>query len=124
MIDGKKMIIVMDDSTIVLETLRMLFEASGYAVSTASDLAELEAVRARAEADLFILDVQMPEAFGDDVARVLRDVRRVNVPILLFSSLEEAALRERARDAEVDGYVSKNGGVAPLLARVAALLGG
>jgi CheY-like chemotaxis protein len=120
----KKTIVVMDDSEIILETLRALFEAAGYSVSTACNLEELERVRANAKPDLFILDVQMPEAFGDDVARVLKEVRRVRTPILLFSSLEETALRERAEEAEVDGYVSKNSGVGPLLARVASLLGG
>jgi DNA-binding response OmpR family regulator len=120
---AKKTILVMDDSTIILETLRAVFEGAGYGVATASNLAELEAARATVQPDLLVLDVQMPEAFGDDVGRVLRDVKRVNAPILLFSSLADEALAERVRDAELAGYVSKNAGLGALLERVTAMLG-
>jgi DNA-binding response OmpR family regulator len=120
---AKKHVLIMDDSTIVLDTLRVVLEGAGYAVTTAADLTQLEAARAGGAPDLFILDVQMPEAFGDDVARVLREVRRVAVPILLFSSMDEAALRARAEDAELAGFVSKSGGLGPLVARVKELLG-
>jgi DNA-binding response OmpR family regulator len=102
--------------------VRAVLEDAGYAVLTAANLTELEAARARSAPDLFVLDVQMPEAFGDDVGQILRNVRRVDVPILLFSALEEPALRDRATDAELDGYVSKSAGIAALLARVQEIL--
>jgi two-component system OmpR family response regulator len=113
----------MDDSMVILETLRAVLENAGYDVTTAANLRELEDVRALVTPDLFVLDVQMPEAYGDDVARVLREVRQVSVPILLFSSLDDEALATRAREAELDGFVSKNRGVGPLLERVRAILG-
>ena len=50
-------------------------------------------------------------------------MRKVKVPILLFSSLEESALSERCREAQLDGYVTKNAGVGALLDKVTALLG-
>jgi two-component system torCAD operon response regulator TorR len=120
--DAKKSILVMDDSSIVLDTLRAVLEASGYGVTTVASLSELESARASIHPDLFILDVQMPEAFGDDVARVLREVKSVQAPILLFSSLNEDALAARAKDAELAGYVSKNAGLDALLERVSTLL--
>jgi DNA-binding response OmpR family regulator len=119
---AQKTILVMDDSVIVLETLKAVFEANGYTVRTAENLTELEAARAGGEPDLFVLDVQMPEAFGDDVAQVLRDVRSVKRPIFLFSSLEETVLAARAAEAQVDGWVSKSAGVLALLARVRSAL--
>jgi DNA-binding response OmpR family regulator len=118
-----KVILVMDDSTIVLETLKAVFEESGFVVRTAENLRELETARAAGDPDLFVLDVQMPEAFGDDVAQVLRAMRNVKRPIFLFSSLDEKVLEQRARDAEVDGWVPKSAGVLALLARIQAALG-
>jgi DNA-binding response OmpR family regulator len=120
--DAKKTILVMDDSTIVLETLDALLSAEGFDVRTAGTLDELERQRAACRPDLYVLDVQMPEAFGDDVGALLRDVRQVGVPILLFSSLNESVLARRTVDAGLAGYVPKAAGVPALLERIHAVL--
>src|SRR5205807_10183832 len=83
-----KMIVVMDDSTLVLDMLRDALEAHGFEVRTAATLKELEQQLVGLRPDLFILDVQMPEMFGDDVAQVLRDVRAHRPPILLHSIVD------------------------------------
>jgi len=121
--DAKKTVLVLDDSVIVLETLDAVLRAGGFEVRTALTLEELERQRKTCRPDLFVLDVQMPEAFGDDVGQVLRDVRGVGVPILLFSSLSERALAERTEEAGLTGYVSKAAGVGALLERIKGILG-
>jgi DNA-binding response OmpR family regulator len=121
---GNKMILVMDDSLIVRETVATMLERSGFRVRTAASLDELERQRADCRPDLYVLDVQMPEAFGDDVGQVLRDVRKVGVPILLFSGLDERLLEVRASEAGLAGFVSKTAGVRALVERIDALLGG
>ena len=73
--------------------------------------------------DLILMDVQMPELFGDDVAAVLRNERGVTTPIYLFSSLPPKELEERARAAKVDGFISKEGGMEELVSRVKQILG-
>ena len=112
----------MDDSEIVLETLRAVFEHAGFVVHTAMNIAELETHLAAVRPDLVVLDVQMPEVYGYDVGLVLKQVRKLSVPIILFSSLEDAVLAERVEEAALDGYVSKNGGAGVLLERVTAML--
>jgi DNA-binding response OmpR family regulator len=119
----QKTIVVLDDSRIVLETLDAALTARNFVVLTAENLSELEHALASGRPDLFILDVQMPEAFGDDVGQILRVVRRFEAPILLFSALDDASLAERSSQAGLDGYVSKNSGIGPLLERVAQLMG-
>ena len=116
-----KTIVVMDDSALVLDAVRMVLEANGFRVRTAATLDELEARIGESAPDLFILDVQMPEMFGEDVAQVLRDVRDFQVPILLYSSVEESALAERARDAGVM-HIPKQAGTDALVARVRTIL--
>jgi len=44
--------------------------------------------------------------------------------VLLFSILDEAELAERAKAAAVDGYIYKGAGLAEMVRRVRALLGG
>ncbi len=56
---------------------------------TAGNMNELEGQVAVGPPDLVLLDVRMPEAYGDDVATVLRAVRGMSVPIYLFSTLAD-----------------------------------
>jgi two-component system OmpR family response regulator len=113
----------MDDSELFLEMTRTALRSAGYDVVCATDLAQLEEVRARGGPDLVLMDVQMPEAFGDDIAMILRDAHGVTVPIYLLSSLEETDLAERVRWARIDGFISKTIGITAIVERVRGILG-
>jgi CheY-like chemotaxis protein len=112
-----KRILLMDDSELFIELTRAALQAAGYEVVCASDLAQLADARKQAS-DLVLMDVQMPEAFGDDVALTLRHVYGITAPIYLLSSLEERELAERVKWAGIDGFISKGIGVEALLSRV------
>jgi DNA-binding NarL/FixJ family response regulator len=71
---------------------------------------------------LILMDVQMPELFGDQVAQTLRDGRGVKAKIVLHSSLDEEVLAELARNAGVDGWIAKSAGVGHLVDEVKRLL--
>lgn len=118
-----KRILLMDDSPIFLEVTRAALEAEGYSVVAASNLAELEQARSQGSLDLVLMDVQMPEVFGDDVALTLRHSYGIEVPIYLLSSLDDADLAERVRWAQVEGFISKNRGLGALLGEVRRILG-
>jgi DNA-binding response OmpR family regulator len=115
-------ILVFDDSPFVLALTRAGLEAAGFEVAIAEDLASFEAQRASFAPDLILVDVQMPEAFGDDVAATLTAWHQVQIPILLVSSLDESELAQRAREART-GYVSKSAGMGELVRRCRELLG-
>jgi CheY-like chemotaxis protein len=112
-----KRILLMDDSEIFLEVTRSALQAAGYEVVCASDLEQLADARKRTS-DLVLMDVQMPEAFGDDIALTLRHVYGVTAPIYLLSSLEEKDLADRVKWAGIDGFISKHIGVEAILNRV------
>ena len=118
----RKKILVFDDSPLVLEVTQLALEREGFTVTTAVDLSAFEDARATGAPDLIVVDVQMPEAFGDDVASTLRGARGVRVPILLVSNMEELELERRAIEAEADGWVSKRSGLPELVRRVKELL--
>ncbi len=117
-----KRILIFDDSPLVLAVTQAALEREGYAVDVAGDLETFEQRRAALSPDLILVDVQMPEAFGDDVATTLKGARGVRVPIFLVSNLEEAELRRRATEAEADGWISKRAGVRELVRRVGEVL--
>jgi DNA-binding response OmpR family regulator len=119
----RRAVLVLDDSPLILGVTRFALEAAGFQVAVAEDLATFERLRTEISPDLILIDVQMPEAFGDDVASTLRGLHGVRVPILLVSSLDETELARRARAAEASGYVRKDAGMSALVDRCKALLG-
>lgn len=114
-----KRILLMDDSELFLELVGEALRRAGHAVTVARDLGELG--EQPAAADLVLLDVQMPEAFGDDLGMVLRHVRGTAAAIYLLSSLDGDELARRSSEAGLDGYISKHLGVDGVVARVAAI---
>jgi two-component system alkaline phosphatase synthesis response regulator PhoP len=119
----RKQILIVDDSALVLDMMRAALDAAGYEVLVANDLAQLEQHRLHHRPDLVLMDVQMPEAFGDDVAMVLRAAREVEAPIYLLSTLDEAELKRRAADAEIDGFIPKQMGAEAIVSRVREIIG-
>jgi DNA-binding response OmpR family regulator len=120
---SRKKIVVFDDSPLILEILGGALEEAGYETMLAANLEQLERhVGAADRPDMVLVDVQMPEAFGDDVATVLRAVRGVNAPIYLLSSLDEDELARRASASEIEGYISKRIGVPGIIERVRTIL--
>jgi DNA-binding response OmpR family regulator len=113
-----KRVLLIDDSELVLEVTRAALEAEGLLVDVALDLATFDARRTEHAPDVIVVDVQMPEAFGDDLAAMLRGAYGLEVPILLLSSLPDEELAARASGASATGYVSKRDGLGSLVTRV------
>jgi DNA-binding response OmpR family regulator len=118
----RRRVLVFDDSPLVLAMTRDALERAGFAVDVVETLDAFEALRTLARPDLILVDVQMPEAFGDDVAATLRGFRHVDTPIVLVSNLDRAELARRAEEACADGWISKADGVHELVRRVKELL--
>jgi DNA-binding response OmpR family regulator len=117
-------ILVLDDSPLVLALTRAALEQAGFRVAVAETLSRFEQARVEFEPDLILVDVQMPEAFGDDVASTLRGFHGVQVPIVLVSSLEEDELARRAAEAHANGYIRKSEGMTELVRRCREVLDG
>ena len=119
----RKTILVFDDSPMVLAMTRSALELAGFEVAVAENLETFEHHRGALDPDLILVDVQMPEAFGDDVVLTLREGHGVRVPILLVSSLDEGELATRAERARAAGYIQKAAGMTELVRRCKELLG-
>jgi DNA-binding response OmpR family regulator len=117
-----KRILLMDDSELFLEVTRTALQAVGYEVICANDLGQLDHVRRQGTADLVLMDVQMPEAFGDGIAFTLRNAYDISAPIYLLSSLDDADLADRVEWAQIEGYISKTMGLDAIVARVRSIL--
>lgn len=116
-----KRILVVDDSELILKAARRALEGAGFEVETRVSVADV-GKRGAVGFDLILMDVQMPELYGDDVAAVLKDERGILTPIYLFSTLDEDELAQRAKDAGVAGWISKQRGMGHLVERVTEIL--
>jgi len=116
-------VLVVDDNDALLDLATRALRKAGFTVAAAKSWAELESLLPDLQAQLILMDVQMPELFGDDIAAVLRHERSIQTPIYLFSTLPVAELKRRAADAKIDGYISKESGMKNLLSEVHKILG-
>jgi DNA-binding response OmpR family regulator len=120
-VSAVKRILLVDDSALIRESAAQALTTAGYQVSVRAAFDEL-IEHGLDGFDLILMDVQMPELYGDDVAFTLRGERGVTTPIYLFSSIDVDELAGLAADAGVDGYISKNAGLDNLVARVHEIL--
>jgi CheY-like chemotaxis protein len=120
---AKRTILVLDDSPLALAVTRAALESAGFTVVIAEDLTAFERERARCQPDLILVDVQMPEAYGDDIVATLLGAKVVDVPVVLFSSIEEPELARRTQEASATGYICKAAGMTELVRRCKEYLG-
>jgi chemotaxis protein histidine kinase CheA/ActR/RegA family two-component response regulator len=106
----KRRVLVAEDSEVIRETLRRLFETHGCEVVAARDGAEaLElAERDALGFDLVSTDVVMPRVDGYELTKALRaHPRHRDVPIVMVTSRSAEIDRVRGFDAGVDDYLTK-----------------
>ncbi len=115
-------ILVVDDSPFTGEALALALRKQGFVVQVAYDMVDLEASDLVVP-DLVFMDVVLQEAYGDDVAGLLRWGRGFECPIVLISSLPDAELAKRSEEAGLDGFVSKRAGLAAAVAHAQRVLG-
>jgi two-component system nitrogen regulation response regulator NtrX len=68
----KRHIIIVDDEPNIGLSLRLILEGEGYAVTICESAARFQALRGNGRADLYLLDVRLPDGNGIDVLRTLK----------------------------------------------------
>ena len=71
-------ILLVDDSELVTDALRVLFEHSGYTVIVADSVADAVSSATAQPVDVMLLDLTLPDGNGLEVLPVLRE--RVSLP--------------------------------------------
>ena len=106
-----KTVFIVDDSEIVLDVARAALESANFRVETMGNWAELSEFLKREVPDLILMDVRMPDAYGDTALMFFKETHGIeNTPIYLFSDLPLEELEERSRECHADGYISKSWG--------------
>jgi two-component system alkaline phosphatase synthesis response regulator PhoP len=113
-------ILIVDDETTLLNTVRAYFEQEGYAVQTAVNGRVALQVYRDFQPDLIVLDIMLPEIDGLEVLRQLRQSSDVYVIMLTAKADETDKIIGLGIGA--DDYVTKPFSPRELVARVKAAL--
>jgi DNA-binding response OmpR family regulator len=122
---AQKLVLLCDDSPMIHRYTRPILEDDGYEVIAAHDGHEgLQLARDR-RPDLVITDIEMPRLDGYELCKALKTgADTAHMPVLMCSSLGEAADLERGFDAGADDYMVKPVVPEELSTRVRALFAG
>ncbi|WP_245591853.1 response regulator, partial [Cystobacter fuscus] len=116
-------VLVIDDSPMLVELTVRALSAAGYHATGATDLASLEVKLSEGPFALILMDVNMPEMFGDDVVEYLRTQKRVTSKLVLYSDISEEELAAKTRQSGADAYILKGGGLEAVIGGIMRILG-
>lgn len=105
---SERLVLVVDDSPSIRETISFILEMEGFRVESAVNgregLDRIRALRPRA----VLLDAMMPELDGFEVCRqVKQDADLAATVIIMLTAMGQRVDEERARDAGVDFFLTK-----------------
>ena len=112
-------VLVVEDNEKNMKLVRDVLQATGYRTLEATRGEDaIELARSHTPA-LVLMDVQLPGIDGvEALARLRRDERTAEIPVLALTAQAMEGDRERFLDAGFDGYLSKPVDVAELITAV------
>ena len=115
-----KRILIVDDESAILQTLRFNLERNGYAVATAGDGRTAVALAGSEHPDLIIMDIMLPVLDGIEACKEIR--KTSDVPIIMLTARDQEIDKVLALELGADDYVTKPFSLHEFLARVKARL--
>src|SRR6266700_7908835 len=117
--DPRGTILIVEDSELNLKLLKDILDFRGYlTLVTGSGTAALDLARQH-HPDLILLDIQLPDIAGTEVARRLKaDEQTRAIPIIAVTAFAMPGDRERILHGGCDDYISKPFNIHELLAIV------
>ena len=119
----QKKILFIDDETINLDFFDVMLTKLGFIVEKAKDGVEgLEKLK-RFLPDLVLLDNIMPRMSGWEFTRIVKsDPKYKDIPIVMFSALDDVKDKIEGFELGVDDYITKPFNFSEVLARIRAVL--
>src|SRR5512147_2103457 len=115
-------VLVVDDVPANVKLLEARLSAEYFDVLTAYSGAEALAVCERAECDIVLLDVMMPDMDGFEVCRKLKSNPATHhIPVVMVTALDQPSDRVKGLEAGADDFLTKPVGDVALISRVRSL---
>lgn len=120
--DGRKHILVIDDSPIMLKTIATSLH-NDYIVATASSGRIALRYLQNKPADLILLDYEMPEENGAEVMEKIRSNPDTSlIPVIFLTGVQDTAKVQNALSQKPDGYILKPVNTAALMKKIHEIL--
>jgi two-component system, OmpR family, response regulator len=116
----KNKILIVEDDSNILATLKYNLGKEGYDTLTAVDGAQALELARESKPSLVILDIMLPKMSGFEVCRIIR--KEMDVPIIMLTARDDEIDKVTGLDLGADDYMTKPFSMRELLARVRALL--
>ncbi len=111
-------ILIAEDELLILKTIEMRLKKEGYEVIAVSDgMAALEQIKTQSP-DLIVLDIMMPFFSGLEIVAEVRQVLKLQTPIIMLSSMGQEDTMVQAFKLGANDYVTKPFSPNELLARI------
>jgi len=115
-------VLVVDDVPANVKLLEARLSAEYFDVLTAMNGAEALAICDKAECDIVLLDVMMPDMDGFEVCRRIKSNPATHhIPVVMVTALDHPSDRVRGLDAGADDFLTKPVSDVALIARVRSL---
>jgi DNA-binding response OmpR family regulator len=114
-------ILIVEDSPLLANAFQVLFEAHGYRVSTANDIAAGIERATKESVDIMLLDLTLPDGDGLSLLSLLREREALPTTTIALTGHEDDATRERCLAAGCRQVLVKPVPAQDLLAVVRAL---
>lgn len=119
----KKTLLVIEDNPANMYLMHYLLENHGYRIEEAETGKKGIEKAIELIPDAILLDIQLPEMDGYDVARILKGVPQLSsVPIIAVTSYAMVGDKERALSAGATGYIEKPINPDTFVAEIEALI--
>ena len=101
-------ILVIEDNLANMKLAVLLLGRAGHSLMSATDAETGVALAMSGEADLILMDLQLPGMDGLKATALLKsDPKTARIPIIALTALAMKEDRERSRDAGCDAYIAK-----------------
>jgi two-component system cell cycle response regulator len=115
-------ILVVDDIPANVKLLEARLTAEYFDVTTATNGIDALAICEKAECDMVLLDVMMPDMDGFEVCRRLKNNPKTHhIPVVMVTALDQASDRVRGLESGADDFLTKPVGELALISRVRSL---
>ncbi|MAG97684.1 MAG: response regulator [Alphaproteobacteria bacterium] len=119
-----KSVLIADDETNIVLSLKFIMEQAGYGVRVAGDGEEAMAAIESEIPDLVLLDVMMPKRNGYDVCQAIRaNPDWQGIRVIMLTAKGREVEREKGLALGADDYITKPFSTRDVVSKVKVLLG-
>jgi DNA-binding response OmpR family regulator len=119
-VDTVPKILIVEDDPSIIRVLEIILKSNNYSVFSTAFGDMVPSLISEIQPDLFILDIDLPDANGIDIIEIIR--KRTQSPIIMLSGKNTDTDKIASFQLGADDYVVKPFSAAELIARIHALL--